>query len=185
MGSSRDSRISIFQERFAAVLKANGAAGPFWNELIPQSSETHPAVKHMAVAIASLQENLEKVHLGDNNDGGPQPSMSLEQCNLAIQELIASVHKTTPNEVMLTTCILLIWFELLRANPRASSKYLDLGIGMLQKPKADILHLLTNAKSSRVRWTSCRRIPNIGGGLFQDHSNRTIQRLGNEQVESC
>jgi hypothetical protein len=103
----------------------------------------------MTVAIASLQENLEKVHLGDNNDGGPLPSMSLKQCNLAIEELIASVHKTTPKEVMLTTCILLIWFELLRENPRASSKYLDLGIGMPQKPKADVLHLLADAKAVR------------------------------------
>ena len=138
----------FFQERFAAGLKANGAAGPFWNELIPQSSETYPAVKHMAVAIASLQENLEKVHLNDSNgDAGPEPSMSLEQCNLGIQELIASVRKTTPKEIMLTTCILLIWFELLRSNPRASSKYLDLGLGMLQKPKADVLHLLTDAKA--------------------------------------
>lgn len=57
------------------------------------------------------------------------------------------MHKTTPKEVILTMCILLIWFELSRANPRASSKYMDLGIGMLQKPKADVLHLLTDAKA--------------------------------------
>jgi hypothetical protein len=98
----------FFQERFAAGLKANGAAGPFWEVSVPQSSEAYPAVRHMTVAIASLQENLEKVHLKDSNEAGPLPKMSLEQCNLAIQELTASVKKTTPKEVMLTTCILLI-----------------------------------------------------------------------------
>ena len=67
--------------------KINGAEGPFWNELIPQSSETYSAVKHMDVAIAFLQENLEKVHLNDSkNEGGLLPSTSLRQVQLRIQE---------------------------------------------------------------------------------------------------
>ena len=65
-------------------LKVNGAEGPFWNELIPQSSKTYSAVNHMDVAIAALQENLERVHLNDSkNEGWLLPSMSLGQCNLA------------------------------------------------------------------------------------------------------
>ena len=76
-------RFLILSERFAAGLRVTGAASPFWDELIPQRSETYPAVKHMAVAIPSLQENLEKVDLNDSkNEAAPLPSMSLEQCNL-------------------------------------------------------------------------------------------------------
>ena len=87
--SSRDASLPV------SSLKVNGAEGPFWNELIPQNSETYSAVKHMDVAIASLQENPEKVHLNDSkNEGGLLPSMSLGAVQLGIQELIASERKT-------------------------------------------------------------------------------------------
>ena len=100
----------------------------------------------MAVAVASLQESFDKMHLKEDESRAPT-SLALEQCNLGIHELLRSVLRTTPKEILLTTCIMLIWFELIRGNGTASSRYLEFGLDMLQKSKHDLLDILTDMKA--------------------------------------
>ena len=134
----------FYQERLSVGVKIGSSTCPFWHKMVPQSSQTFPAVKHMAVAVASLYESIDQA---PNNGSAPlsKQSLSLRQCNLAIRELISSIKKTTPKEVLLTTCVLLIWFELLRSRPGASYKYLRLGLAMLQQNIDDALGIMTDA----------------------------------------
>ena len=122
----------------AARLRNFGGAS-FWCNLIPQGSEFHPAVKHMTVAVASLLESLDNLHFSREAVEAPH-ALSLEQCNLAIRSLTGS--SAPPLEVTLITCALLVWFELLRGNNlHHCSRYLRLGMSMLQKSQDESLRL--------------------------------------------
>lgn len=124
----------------------------------------------MAVAIASLQENLEKVHLNDSkNEGGATPFDVIGAVQPDIQELIASVQKTTPKEIMLTTCILLkkVWLgrvpcalslcgpacKLLQNGKNESASNVNLAAGDVSTL---LLHMLPNPGSF------LKRLPAIG-----------------------
>jgi hypothetical protein len=101
----------------------------------------------MVVAISALHDSLDKLHL-DDRYAGPRQNQSLIQCNLAIKSLVHSDPKP-PMEVFLSTCVLLIWFELLRCNPRVGSIDLEHGLSMLNQSRADSIQMAKTGLGSQ------------------------------------
>ncbi|CAG7982679.1 unnamed protein product [Penicillium salamii] len=113
-----------------SVQCAGLAFDPFWQILVHQASETHPAVRHSVIAISALHRQFldPTSHRTD--------LFPINQCNKAIGHLRAGIRSnahldSSQTERILIACVVLITFGLLQGDVEAVRCHLQSGTRLL------------------------------------------------------
>lgn len=107
----------------------------FWSALGPRISHAHPSVRHMLIAVASLQESYH--HSSDSSVPPNQANMAhayaLQQYNKSLKSLTApSAVEITP-EILLTCCALCAAFETFQNHPSISAMHIYSGLKIIRE----------------------------------------------------
>jgi hypothetical protein len=107
----------------------------FWSTLGPQTSHAHPSVKHMLIAVASLQESFHHScdPLVPPDQARIAHAYALQQYSKALKLLISPSHVETPPEILLTCYILFAAFEIFQNNPSLSTMHVCSGRRILRE----------------------------------------------------
>ena len=108
----------------------------FWTNLVLRVSHDQPVIKQILIALGSLHESLEIAYSswGDKKDQ-PLNIFSLEKYTAAIKQLKADSSNLTI-EVVLVSCVLLVYFETLQNDNRSAMSLLQSGLGLLPQWRA-------------------------------------------------
>lgn len=139
----------------------------FWTTLGPQTSHAHPSVRHMLIAIASLQESF--YHSYDptacRDLAKTALLYALEQYSKAVKALAAPSSVEVPNEIVLTCCILFTTFETFQNHGFLATMHTSSGLKIL-------LQHITSEERSRTMKSS----------IIHDQLIPIFQRLG---IDAC
>ncbi|KAL9060340.1 MAG: hypothetical protein Q9162_000744 [Coniocarpon cinnabarinum] len=129
---------------------AGGFESLFWQTFIPQASCQISCIRHAAIALAALNEDLAqgKQIAVDTYPHGSDSDFTMSQYSLAIKTLLSLVQETGDGsrEIVLSVCILFICFELLRGNHNAVLLHTQSG-----------MNVLTDIMNNRSRLSSTRK----------------------------
>ena len=98
-----------------------------------QASHANPAIMHCIVAVAARHESME---MGDSqsNERAALDSFAFKHYHHAINHLVRPKCKTDLTfEVMLTACLLMFFYDLLRFDYRAVAVHLHSGLRMMEE----------------------------------------------------
>lgn len=95
----------------------------FWKQVVPCSAETYTPIRHLVVAIAATYELLFSPDFDALNQ------FALEQCNKALRSILTS--NDLSQSVLITSCILVSAYNLLRGDVEAADKSIESGLKML------------------------------------------------------
>ncbi|KAH8703194.1 hypothetical protein BGW36DRAFT_287062 [Talaromyces proteolyticus] len=108
----------------------------FWHGLVHQLSEEQPAVRHAVIAMSARHIQFERVQLKHAIDAG-QAYLSLQQCNKSIACLRQYLSKAPPgssrNQVVLTTCVVLVCLALFEEDTNIADYHFQSGYRLLQE----------------------------------------------------
>ncbi|KAL6885708.1 hypothetical protein GGI43DRAFT_418937 [Trichoderma evansii] len=124
--SNREGRALDFFLHVAAPSLSNYPDKEFWTRLVPMACEREPAVRHAAIAISSIYEQLRDGRL-DTFDC-PGGRFALSHYNQALSHL---TRKSNSEFAMLFLCILFVCIEALQKNTLAAIEHCRHGITIL------------------------------------------------------
>lgn len=107
----------------------------FFQSTAPQASQTHPAILHALVALAAQHEYMETPEC-QWRLGEPPDTYALRHYQKAIRSLAQPanhIHLTL--EVVLASCLLLFFYDMMRYDHRASVIHLTAGMKLLEERK--------------------------------------------------
>jgi hypothetical protein len=104
----------------------------FWNDVVPQASQSQSAIKHCLIAISSFHEKLESIQT--ISDASYQTQYSLQNYGKAIH-LLSRAPSLLSIEETLINCMLFIWFENLQNNLKNSLRHLDSGLEIVRETR--------------------------------------------------
>ncbi|KAL6796428.1 hypothetical protein GGI42DRAFT_345227 [Trichoderma sp. SZMC 28013] len=99
----------------------------FWNEIVPQFSQSSPAVLHAVLALSALYEHLD----GHSKDTHQWNKLILKQYNRSIRCLRLALSPQ-PIQFTLTCCILFITFESAQDDYQKALLHLQSGLDILK-----------------------------------------------------
>ncbi|QKX54373.1 uncharacterized protein TRUGW13939_01459 [Talaromyces rugulosus] len=112
----------------------------FWHRLVHQLSEDQPAVRHAVIAMSARHSQIERLELGQVSSAD-EGYLSLQQCNKAITCLREYLSKEqsgrSPKEVVLATCVVLVYLALLEEDAHAADYHFQSGNRLLQEWQKD------------------------------------------------
>jgi hypothetical protein len=112
----------------------------FWHGLIHQLSEEQPAVRHAVIAMSARQREFERAQIRQATES-EQQLLSLKQCNKAIRSLRKVLAKEPPgvarNQVVLTTCAVLVYLALFEDDPKIADCHFHSGYRLLREWQKD------------------------------------------------
>ena len=107
----------------------------FWSTLGPQTSHAHPSVKHMLIAVASLQESFH--HSCDPmippDQAKAAHAYALQQYNTALNLLTTPSNVETAPEILLTCCVLFAAFETFQNHASQATMHVYSGLRILRE----------------------------------------------------
>lgn len=124
--SNREGRALDFFLHVAAPSLSNYPDKEFWTRLVPMACQQEPAVRHAAIAISSIYEQLRNGRLDALDYPGGQ--FALDHYNQALSHLAS---KPNSEFTMLFLCILFVCIEILQKNAPAAIEHCRHGISIL------------------------------------------------------
>ncbi|CAG7928987.1 unnamed protein product [Penicillium olsonii] len=155
-----------------SVQCAGLAFDPFWQMLVHQASESHPAVRHSVIAISALHRQFLDPTSYQND------IFSIKQCNKAIAHLRADFGKNEPLksaqiERILIACVVLITFGLFQGDVATVRCHLRTGTRLLYEwrktnGKRSVLTsvLLHTFVQLHIHWGTATAFRDYLGGEF-------------------
>jgi hypothetical protein len=104
----------------------------FWNNVVPQASQSQSAIKHCLIAISSFHEKIESIQT--ISDVSYQVQYSLQQYGKAMR-LLSRTSSVLSIEETLINCILFVWFENLQNNLKDFLRHLDSGLKIFSEAR--------------------------------------------------
>lgn len=102
----------------------------FWDYLLPQLSNSEPAIRHAMAAVAAVHQQF--VHTDRENKIIVDNSFVLQQYNKSIQQLVKDRSSLDSNQdLTLIICCLFICLEILRGNNSEALNHLEAGLKIL------------------------------------------------------
>jgi hypothetical protein len=103
----------------------------FWDRLVLQISHTEPSVRHALLALSSLCETYESQDLMDDHSQF-RVQFALQHYNKAVRLVAKYLSTLQPRlDVILTSCLVFAWLEILRNDFDAGLRHLKSGLKIL------------------------------------------------------
>lgn len=112
----------------------------FWDSLVLQFSQYHPAVRHAIIAISTLYEDL---HQEKSDAASGARELAVQHYSSAIRGIVEADSES----VALVACILFICIEYMRGNAMAATQHCRHGI------------IILNRCAGRYPWIACYLLP--------------------------
>lgn len=164
----QESQIFDFLRHESAPKFAGNFASTFWDSTVFAVALTEPAVKHALVAVGALHMLYYRKDVFSQIGYYSEPAytLALQQYNKAIKSLNKSLTDDGGNQqrVVLFTCVLFIFFEVIRGNEPAALVHFENGVNILQQSlgceSRGAVHITGPAGSTtdRVLWRIFTRI---------------------------
>ena len=105
-----------------------GHESTFWTRLVLQSAISEPAVRHIVCALGSLQNHLVNLSTLVTHS---YPSFPIKQYGIALKHLLQPIHNDRAQPIILISCILSIFYEILFGNYNAAVTHVRSGLKLL------------------------------------------------------
>ncbi|KAE9362684.1 hypothetical protein N431DRAFT_424500 [Stipitochalara longipes BDJ] len=125
-------RRSFYYLRERAVYDISGYfESEFWDRLVLQIGHTEPSVRHALLALSSLCETYESQDLMDDHSKS-RTQFALQHYNKAVRLVAEYLSTLQPRlDVILTSCLVFTWFEIMRHDFDAGLCHLKSGLKIL------------------------------------------------------
>ncbi|KAF2804914.1 uncharacterized protein BDZ99DRAFT_397267 [Mytilinidion resinicola] len=126
--------LKLYQRYVAPKLSSYSDAG-FWNVLIPQMSQTEPAIQHVVVAICAVHRDIESIRSYSQLSVLRPNPLAMKEASQAMQSLSQRI-KSDPcsSLVPLVACLLFTCLELLCGNFETAIVHVANGFRILNSP---------------------------------------------------
>ncbi|KAF2095407.1 hypothetical protein NA57DRAFT_44433 [Rhizodiscina lignyota] len=108
--------LKLYQRYVAPKLSSYSDAG-FWNVLIPQMSQTEPAIRHVVVAICAVHRDIESIRSYSRLSVLRPNPLAMKEASQAMQSLSQRINSDPSSSLVpLVACLLFTCLELLCGN---------------------------------------------------------------------
>jgi hypothetical protein len=154
--------LKLYQRYVAPKLSSYSDAG-FWNVLIPQMSQTEPAIRHAVVAICAVSRDIESIRgYSQPSVVGPNP-LAMKEATQAMQTLSQRINSDPSSSLVpLVACLLFTCLELLAGNFETAIVHVANGFRILNGLRSSGL-----AGKSRGQIADMKRIEKEVAPVFQ------------------
>ncbi|KAH8805480.1 hypothetical protein F5884DRAFT_799421 [Xylogone sp. PMI_703] len=135
-GTPEERRFLDFFNRHTAPALSGTFDGSFWTYLLPQLSQSEPAIRHALQAVGSLHAQYEAINDPWQKKCVTSHQFALQQYNRAISSLKQRISSQESAEVALMCCVLFICLECLRGNREWALSHLQNGLNILSMARA-------------------------------------------------